>query len=167
MATIELFDAVLCWIPITGEPLSFSSTTTATATATTAASAITRAQISWLDSQFTAADPSVTEELLCSCEALSSSMLPFALAYLERLYRVIEHRGAVAKSGKPNIDAMHTASAMSGIGGDSDGSSSALGMLGSMSVHRDAALSFAGELVDATYYDSRYTDTLCFDVYLY
>jgi hypothetical protein len=148
MATIELFDAVLCWLPITGEPLSFNSTTTATtaATNTTAAAAVTRAQISWLDSQFRPADPSVTEELLCSCEALSSTMLPFALAYLERLYRVIEHRGAVAKSGKPNIDAMHTASAMSGMGGDSDGGgSSALGMLGSMSVHRDAALSFAGE----------------------
>jgi hypothetical protein len=147
MATIELFDAVLCWLPITGEPLSFNSTTTTTTTNNTAAAAITRAQISWLDSQFRPADPSVTEELLCSCEALSSTMLPFALAYLERLYRVIEHRGAVAKSGKPNIDAMHTASAMSGLGGDSDsGSSSALGMLGSMSVHRDAALSFTGEI---------------------
>ncbi|KAG5177989.1 hypothetical protein JKP88DRAFT_330915 [Tribonema minus] len=189
LATLEFFDTVLCWVPIVGAPLDYSGggggggggggsggSGGGGGGSGGSGAAAEAPPLPWLERQTTSAAADEEErlgllaaceaellaacealsgtmldwalslldrlflELLAACEALSGTMLDWALALLDRLFLVMEHRGKPAKPGAPSIDTMNTAGAMTGIGGGGGGDFA--GIAGAMGAYRDDVLSY-------------------------
>ncbi|CAM9175751.1 unnamed protein product [Choristocarpus tenellus] len=110
VVTMELYRAVLDWIPVQGDSVSYNNDLTSWRPP----------PLGWLDSETFSHDDDTqeAEHLFSASEGLNSVMLDWALALLDRVFELLRHksRPSKVKAGDLGQDTMGTAGAMAGLG---------------------------------------------------
>ncbi|CAM9930549.1 unnamed protein product, partial [Phaeothamnion confervicola] len=136
-STVAFYVTLLGWLPVLG-----GSGGSGGGSGSSENAAFGR--LGWVDAH---AWPAGTDEaergdLYDALEGLGcGAMLDWAIAVLDRLFKVLESRGEAAKVPPSGIDAMNTAAALAG-GGDAGGGGGFASMMGAAGGHMDLALSY-------------------------